>query len=314
MFEVTHFHFPLQNVELVSPLASRQPVPGTDMSMCPPRSFGWSTSQRGWQSPQQDCRIQVIQFRDQSFYQRKQRLESLFLLQQEDLLWWERRDSQHGPYESLHLAFRKQTPTLLSEHPELSCHRILAFGDEHLLVMVSAHYPATLPPKAEAEIVAAIQSVTYHPHGVVSDWPSFAGFTLDFETAGLNWTPTPQLSPRGPFLLESHPQSSHPGMRVIVENKEGLPESPGSSLEALFQRNFFSSYQVLEIQPFRLRNLAGFEAFAIESSPEQATARLEYVAILLLDNDHLSFTCLAPDDRISHLSTFRRLVQSYQPA
>ena len=314
MFEISHFHFPLQNVELVSPLASRQPVPGTDMSMCPPRDFSWSVARRSWESPQQDCRIQVIQFRDQSFFQRKHRLESIFLVQQDDLLWWERKDGHHGSYESLHLAFRKETPTLLSDHPELSCHRILAFGDEQLLVMVSAHYPATLPARAEAEIVASIQSVTYHPHGVVSDWPAFAGFTLDFESAGLQWTPTPQLSHQGPFLLESHPQASQPGMKVIVETKDGLPESPGSSLEALFQRNFFSSYQLLEIQPFRLRHLSGFEAFAIESSPDQGTARLEYVAILLLDQHHLSFICLAPDDRISHLSTFRKLVQSYQPA
>ncbi|MDP5169784.1 MAG: hypothetical protein NWR72_06040 [Bacteroidia bacterium] len=306
--------FALQNAEVVPPLGSRQPVPGTDTSLCPPRQFSWNEANYAWESPGKEARIKVLQFRDQSFLQRRFRLEHLLLPDHDQAEWWERKATTHGPYEALLLSFRKQVPTLLSNKPEESCHRALAFGDENILILATAHYPATYSPRMEAEVVAALHSITFHASGIMGDWPSHAGFTLDVQSTNLTWVATTHPNPHGPFVLKGQQQTGIPGVYVTIDIKEGSPDNPTQLLEQLFQRNFFSSYEVLEVGPVTVQGIAGFEGFAIEHRQDAEQSRLEYVAILLREADHITFTCIAPDDRISHLATFRKLLHSFRPA
>ncbi len=305
--------FTLQNAEVVPPLGSRQPVPGTFASICPPGDFSWSEKQREWESSSHESRIKVLQFQGQSFLQQKPRLETLLIPQDLQIDRWERKERGHGPYEALELAFRKETPTLLSSLPDITCHRVLAFGDETFLILCTANYSASLSIQQEAEILASIQTIQYHTGGIFGHFPAHAKFDIDLAPHKLNWVPNQSVNPNGPFQFRSQPEAGQQPLQIVMEIHEGLPESPGSTLQALFRQNFFSSYQVLEVQPIRVDDIQGFEAFAIETNTQKENSRLEYVAILLLKDTHLSYHCMAPDDRITHLATFRQLLHSFQP-
>ncbi len=305
---------PLQNVELTPSLGPRQPVSGTDTSLCPPHDFSWNAYNRAWESPHQEARIKVLQFRDQSFYQRRERLEQLLLSNNDLVDRLDRRESSHRSYESLQLSFRRSIPTLLTDQPEIACHRALAFGDDKVLVLATAHYPAHFSAHREGELLASLHSIIYHPQGIYGHWPSHARFSLDLSSTHLVGIPPRQVSPNGPFLFQSHPHSPHPGLQICIEVKEGRPDKPKDVLERLFQRNFFSSYYILDVQPVVVGAIQGYEAFAIEHVSQQGLQRLEYAAVLLRDTDHVTFLCQAPDDRISHLGIFRKLLYSFQPA
>lgn len=301
----------LQNVEVVPPLGPRRPVPGTSISLCLPQGYTWSEQNRAWDSAHADARIKVLQFKGQSFFQRKGRLEQLLMPEDAQVNKWERVEGQHGPYQSLHLAFRKVTPTLLSDQPEITCHRVFAYGNENFLVLATANYPVDFSYHKEAEILTSMRSLIFHSDGIFGDFPAHARFSLDLQESQLSWLPSKHANPDGPFVFRSHPQASIKGMQVVVEIKNGEPDSSGNTLEALFQKNFFSSYQILEVQKISVKGLHGYEAFAIEQA-ETGDSRLEYVAMLQLSGQYITFTCLAPDDRITHLSTFRKLIQSYR--
>lgn len=304
-------NYPLQNVNLVPPLGPRYPVPGTHASLCPPHGFVWNAGSRVWESSQVDGRIKVLQFKGQSFPQRKGRLEQL-LLPDGEVTWQERREGRHNGYDCLHLAFRKRTPTLLSDSPTLTCHRVLAFGDENVLLLSTASFPASVSKKIEGEIMASMLSVTYHPDGILGDLPAHARFSLELRPARLVWQETSHANPDGPFLFTSKGTDPSGGLQVSVEIKRGHPKDLQQAVEGLFRRNFFSKYQVLEIQPIQVRELKGFEGYAVEQNTTLGNNRLEYSAILLTQDAHIMFSCVAPDDRITHLSTFRKLIRSYR--
>ncbi len=312
MNTIPHTIFPLQNVDVVPPLGPRYPVPGSNVSLCPPHDYSWNERNRAWESTQYDGRIKVLQFKGQSFIERKARLEQI-LVPDEQVEWQERRDGYHAGYPCLHLAFRKSIPTLLSDIPELSCHRVMAFGNDEVLILSTATFPAHTSKKTEGEILASMLSAVYHPEGIYGDFPAHARFNLDLQPARLTWVESTQVSPDGPFVFSDKRDKESPGIQVTVEIKKGQPKNPKQAVEFLFQQNFFSSYQILEIQPLQVKEYAGYEGYAIEQHTVQENNRLEYVAILRLPDSYITFSCIASDDRISHLSTFRRLVQSYQP-
>ena len=302
----------LQNVEVVPPLGPRQPVPGTSISLCLPRGYTWKEHNRAWDSEHSDSRIKVLQFKGQSFYLRRGRLEQLLMPEDAQVDKWERKEGQHGTFQSLHLAFRKVTPTLLSDQPEITCHRVFAYGDDNFLVLATATYPVEFSSRKEAEILASMHSLIFHSDGIFGDFPAHARFSLDLQESQLSWLPSKHANPDGPFVFRSHPQAAIKGMQVVVEVRNGEPDSSGNTIESLFQKNFFSSYQILEVQKIMVKGLSGYEAFAIEQV-DTGDSRLEYVAMLQLEGQFITFTCLAPDDRITHLSTFRKLIQSYRP-
>lgn len=304
--------FPLQNVDLVPPLGPRYPVPGSNVSLCPPHGYSWSERNRAWESTQYETRIKVLQFKGQSFIERKGRLEQM-LLPDDHVEWQERREGYHKGYPCLHLAFRKSVPTLLSETPEVSCHRVFAFGDHDVLILSTATFPASFSKQMEGEILASMLSVVYHPEGIYGDFPAHARFSLDLQPARLTWVESSHVNPDGPFVFTDKSGQKASEIQVTVEIKKGHPQNSKQAVEHLFQRNFFSSYQVLEVQPIQIKEFKGYEGYAIEQHTALENNRLEYVAILHLPESHVTFNCIAPDDRISHLTTFRRLVRSYQP-
>lgn len=302
----------LQNVEVVPPLGPRQPVPGTSVSLCPPRGFSWSEGNRAWDAGDSDTRIKVLQFKGQSFYQRRMRIEQLLMPGDAQIDKWERREGQHGLYPSLQLAFRKITPTLLSDQPEITCHRVFAYGNDEFLILATANYSVEISSRKEAEILASLHSLIFHHDGIFGDFPAHARFSLDLQESQLSWIPGKHANPDGPFTFQSHPQAATKGLQVVIELKRGEPDARELVMEALFKKNFFSSYQVMEAQKITVKGIPGYEAFAIEQI-KSGDSRLEYVAILILDGQFATCTCIAPDDRISHLSTFRKLIQSYRP-
>lgn len=304
--------FPLQNVDLIPPLGPRYPVPGSNVSLCPPHGYSWNEAIRAWESSQYETRIKVLQFKGQSFIERKARLEQI-LVPEDHVEWQERREGFHAGYPCLHLAFRKSIPTLLSDVPEVSCHRVFAFGDQNVLILSTATFPASFTKKMEGEILASMLSVVYHPEGIYGDFPAHARFNIDLQSARLAWVESSQVNPDGPFVFTNRETQHAAGAQVTVEIKKGHPKSMKQAIENLFQQNFFSNYQILEIQPFQVKEYKGFEGYAIEQHTTHENNRLEYVAILCLPDSHITFSCIAPDDRISHLTTFRRLVKSYQP-
>lgn len=307
-----HTIFPLQNVDVVPPLGPRYPVPGSNVSLCPPHDYTWNERNRAWESSRHDGRIKVLQFKGQSFIERKARLEQI-LVPDDHVEWQERREGYHAGYPCLHLAFRKSTPTLLRETPEISCHRVMAFGNEEVLILSTAIFPAFSSKKMEAEILASMLSVAYHPDGIYGDFPAHARFSLDLQPARLAWSESSHVNPDGPFVFTEKKEKEITGIQVTVEIKKGHPKNLKQAVEYLFQQNFFSSYQILEIQDLQVKEFIGIEGYAIEQHTAYENNRLEYVAILLLQASHIAFSCIAPDDRISHLTTFRKLVQSYQP-
>lgn len=304
--------FPLQNVDVIPPLGPRYPVPGSNVSLCPPHGYSWNEKNRAWESTQYETRIKVLQFAGQSFIERKARLEQI-LVPVDHVEWQERREGYHIGYPCLHLAFRKSVPTLLSDTPDVSCHRVFAFGDHNVLILSTATFPASFTKKMEGEILASMLSVIYHPDGIYGDFPAHARFNLDLQPARLAWVESSHVNPDGPFVFASRNVRETSGIQVTVEIKKGHPQSLKHAIEVLFQQNFFSNYQVLEIQPLQVKEYNGFEGYAIEQHTAHENNRLEYVAILCLPDSHITFSCIAPDDRISHLATFRRLVKSYQP-
>lgn len=307
-----NIRFPLQNVDVVPPLGPRYPVPGSNVSLCPPHGYSWNERNRAWESTQHEARIKVLQFKGQSFIERKARLEQI-LIPEQHVEWQERREGFHAGYPCLHLAFRKSVPTLLSDVPEVSCHRVFAFGDHDVLILSTATFPASSSRKVEGEILASLLSVIYHPEGIYGDFPAHARFNLDLQPARLAWVESAHVNPDGPFLFTDKAGKENGRIQITVELKKGHPKSMKQAVENLFQQNFFSSYQVLEVQALQVKEYAGYEGYAIEQHTAQENNRLEYVAILRLPACHIIFNCMAPDDRISHLATFRRLVQSYQP-
>lgn len=303
--------YPLQNVTVVPPLGPRYPVPGTNVSLCPPHGYSWNEKSRAWESTQHEGRIKVLQFKGQSFIQRKARLEQL-LIPDGKVDWQERREGRHNGYDCLHLGFRINTPTLLAEVQTVSCHRVFAFGDNDVLLLSTASFPATFSKKMEGEILASMLSVIYHPDGIFGDLPAHARFSLDLQPAKLVWQETSHANPDGPFVFTSKAETHSSGIQVTVEIKNGHPQNVRKAVENLFQRNFFSKYQILEVHQIQVQELSGYEGYAIEQNTVHEINRLEYVAILLMPESHITFTCIAPDDRITHLTSFRKLIKSYR--